>query len=110
MHWRLASPAIIAAFAERKAIMGTSLTIDEDQNSRRGGTKQAKKISDFQYLSGDANVSAYWLYVYVSKCVEKYFRLVKEGIENWASCIRRDDFRGGKVWFSQFDPRPKTGS
>jgi hypothetical protein len=91
-------------FRGAKGDNGISLVIDEHQNSRRGGQKQAKKISEFRYLSGDANVSAYWLYVYAHKCVEKYFRLVKEEIGSWARCIRRDNFRGGKVWFSQFDP------
>jgi hypothetical protein len=56
-----------------------SLTIDEDQNSIRGGTKQAKKISDSRHILGGANVSAYWIYVYDAKCAEKYFRSRKRG-------------------------------
>jgi hypothetical protein len=53
--------------------MGRSLTIDEHQNSIRGGKKQAKKISDSRHILGGANVSHYWIYVYDLKRVEKYF-------------------------------------
>jgi hypothetical protein len=55
------------SFRGAKGDNGISLTIDEHQNSIRGGTKQAKKISGFRHLSGDANVKCYWLYVYVSQ-------------------------------------------
>jgi hypothetical protein len=53
--------------------MDATLTIDEHQNSIRGGTKQAKKISDSRHILGGAIVSRYWIYVYDKKTIEKYF-------------------------------------
>jgi hypothetical protein len=53
--------------------MDAPLTIDEHQNSIRGGKKQAKIISDSRHILGGANVSRYWIYVYDLKRVEKYF-------------------------------------
>jgi hypothetical protein len=66
-------PPLCSSTGETPVPPYDSLTIDEHQNSIRGGKKQAKKISASRHILGGANLSRYWIYVYVKKSREKYF-------------------------------------